>query len=83
MKWQGFLLLLLILALPGKAFAKAESTSIDAQGEVIMAASTNGDNGDEELNIREFILDHLADDYEWNSKRWNRHLTISLPNLSV
>lgn len=80
MKWQGFLLLLLILALPGKAFAKAESTSIDAQGEVIMAASTNGDNGDEELNIREFILDHLADDYEWQIvSDGNRHLTISLP----
>ena len=45
-----------------------------------MAASTNGDNGDEELNIREFILDHLADDYEWQIvSDGNRHLTISLP----
>ena len=34
----------------------------------------------EELNIKEFILDHLADSYEWQIvSDGKRHLTIPLP----
>lgn len=34
----------------------------------------------EELNVKSFILDHLADAYEWHIySDGNRHLTVSLP----
>jgi len=65
MKIRAVLLLLAFVLLPAKAAALPESGTDEAQ---------------EELNVKEFILDHLADAYEWQIySDGNRHLTVSLP----
>ncbi len=65
MKIHAALLLLAFMLLPAKAAALPESETGEAH---------------EELNVREFILDHLADSYEWQIySDGNRHLTVSLP----
>jgi len=43
-------------------------------------SADNGTSPGEELNVKEFILAHLADAYEWHIvSTGNRHLTIPLP----
>jgi F-type H+-transporting ATPase subunit a len=65
MKIHAALLLLAFMLLPAKAAALPESGTDEAH---------------EELNVKEFILDHLADSYEWQIySDGNRHLTVSLP----
>ncbi|HBL33557.1 MAG TPA: ATP synthase F0 subunit A [Porphyromonadaceae bacterium] len=44
------------------------------------AAAAPAENGGEDLNVKEMILEHLADAYEWHIVSWkNKHVAISLP----
>lgn len=58
-----------------------DNESVDATATGMNMEVTNeAGEADEELNVREFILDHLADSYEWQIySDGTRHLTISLP----
>ena len=61
---HAVLLLFTLMLLPAKATANNETSELH----------------EEELNVKTFILDHLADAYEWHIySDGNRHLTISLP----
>lgn len=44
------------------------------------APESNPDSQAEELNVKEMILEHLADTYEWKITGWdNGHITVPLP----
>lgn len=74
---HAVLLLFTLMVLPAKATALPGSESTST-----MAGAGNIEAGEaqEELNVKTFILDHLADAYEWQIySDGNRHLTVSLP----
>lgn len=76
---KGTILILLILAMPTEAKSQTDNTQKGSGAETITTVSTANDTNSE-LNIREFILTHLADTYEWQIvSDGERHLTISLP----
>ncbi len=69
MNLHTVLLLLALIILPTSASALSSS-----------GAGNEASETHEELNVKEFILDHLADSYEWQIfSDGNRHLTVSLP----
>lgn len=44
----------------------------------VQAASSSSEN--EEINVSEFVLEHLADAYEWHITTWNgKHISVPLP----
>lgn len=58
----------------------ATSLNIDAANSVINETVPESAISDEELNVKELILGHLADSYEWHI--WSdgeKHIAISLP----
>lgn len=45
-----------------------------------LLAAQSGSHGNEELNVKEVILEHLTDTYEWRVMSWqNGHISIPLP----
>ena len=79
------LILVLMLLLPVMATARTDagkSTAVESIEGAANIQSINDESheAEDELNIKEFILDHLADAYEWQIvSDGKRHITISLP----
>lgn len=50
------------------------------QPNVLAAGSSAPTTEDEELDVKEFIMDHLTDSYEWHIMSWGeKHISIPLP----
>lgn len=68
---NNFIYLLIVLffsmVLPSKVLASTEGPKAEHQAK-------------KEMNVREFILDHISDSYEWHITSWgHKHYSIPLP----
>lgn len=69
------------LSLPSELFATnstVDTTAISIEERTLAESTTTTDN--DELDVKTFIMDHLADSYEWHIMNWGeKHITIPLP----
>lgn len=53
-------------------------------GSLKASSANDAESNSADMNIKEFILEHLADSYEWHITNWgDKHITVPLPIIVI